>query len=756
MSERGARGAGVEGVAPKSADGRSTAVKTSSDVFISYASQDATVATSIVEALELAGLMCWIAPRDVVPGEFYAGAIVHAIDSTKVVVLVLSESATTSQHVLREVERASSRRHPVLTLRIDPSPMPADFEYFLNTSHWLDASASGVENALPKLIEAVTRLVVPAASDTLGHAGKAGASIPDLSAHHPTGTKARRRLSPPVIALSAAIALAVAYFSVDRQWLAKHVDIQRAFKAGAPAPAIPEKSIAVLPFVTMSGNSQDDYLGQGLSEELSNRLTKISQMRVAARTSVFAFKGKDMDVTEIAARLGVRYVVQGSIKRQGDRLRVTAALVDGSTGSNRWSNAYEPSVADFFAVEDDIAGQVIQALELVLAEQPTRSQKSAGNRSPIAYDFYLQGLAYLRQPRSLKTLDAADQLFERALSEQPAFSRAQAGLCETRVERYALEKVPSYVASAEKACANAEALDSDAAEVHMAVGRLRLAMGNAAAAETSFRRALALVPLSPDVLIGLGESLEAGGKAAEAERSFQRAIIAQSQYAAAHLAYGNFLFSQGRAVEAIPVYERATQLTPDNPNAFSNLGGAYLQIGDFDKAAAAFARSLALEPRRANYSNAGTVQYYLGKYAEAAELYRKAIELAPADHRLWGNLADAQFFGMHPEEAKGNYQRALELADSELAVNPKQAVNQAQAAYYAARLGEKDRARRSIATALAEGKGDYQAQYYVALAELGLGDRSMALTHAKMARMLGYPENLMRAAPELGEIRKML
>jgi tetratricopeptide (TPR) repeat protein len=290
----------------------------------------------------------------------------------------------------------------------------------------------------------------------------------------------------------------------------------------------------------------------------------------------------------------------------------------------------------------------------------------------------------------------------------------------------------------------------------MAVGRLRLVMGDAAAAEASFRRALALVPLSPDVLIGLGESLDVGGKAAEAERIYQRAIIAQSRYAAAHLGYGNFLFAHGRAAEAVSVYERATQLTPDNPSAFSNLGSAYFQLGDFEKAATAFARSLALEPRRASYSNTGTVRYYLGQYAEAAELYRKAIELAPGDHRLWGNLADALLLGVHPQEAAQNYRRALELADGELAVNSKHAVNQAQAAYYAARLGDKKRARRSIAAALAEGEGDYQAQYYVALAELGLGDRSMALAHARLARKLGYPENLMRAAPELADIRKML
>jgi TIR domain-containing protein len=131
-------------------------------VFISYASQDSAVANTVVEALERHGAKCWIAPRDVVPGEFYAGAIVHAIDAANVIVLILSENAATSQHVLREVERASSKRHPGVAFRIELAPMPAHLEYFLNTSHWLDASAVGVEHALPKLVQCALRLLAPA------------------------------------------------------------------------------------------------------------------------------------------------------------------------------------------------------------------------------------------------------------------------------------------------------------------------------------------------------------------------------------------------------------------------------------------------------------------------------------------------------------------------------------------------------------------------------------------------------------------
>ena len=513
-------------------------------------------------------------------------------------------------------------------------------------------------------------------------------------------------------------------------------------------------SIAVLPFVNMSGDPHNDYLGDGLAEELSNLLTKTPELRVAARTSTFAFRGKDLGVGEIADRLGVSYVVEGSIKRQADRIRVNASLVEASSGSNRWSNSYEAPAADFFTIESDMAAQVIKALELVLGKRAESSGSRPRTGSALGYDFYLQGLAYLRQPKSSKTLQAAEQLFGRAIAEQPDFARAQAGLCETRVERFALERVPAYVAAAEEACATAGALDSAAQEVHMAVGRLRLVTGDAAEAEASYRRALALVPQSPDALIGVAEALAAGGKADAAESMYQRAIAAQSSYAAAYIALGNFLLSQGRAPDAVPAYERATMLAPDNPNALNNLGGAYLYMGNFEKAADAFARSLALEPRRASYSNTGTVQYYLGHYREAAAMFRKAIEFAPADHRLWGNLADALYFDSQADEASKTYRRALELVDGELAVNPQHAVNQAQAAYYLTRLGEQKRARRCIDIALAEGAGDTYVHYYVALTELGFGNTAQALAHARRARELGYPENLMRAAPELGEIGK--
>src|ERR1700680_1674259 len=131
----------------------------SKKVFISYASQDAAVANAVVEALERQRIRCWIAPRGRTAGEFYADALVHAIDAAQALVLVLSQHAAVSHHILREVERASSKRHPVISLRVDRAPLPAGLEYFLNTSQWLDASDGDPSRVFPKLVEAVHKVL---------------------------------------------------------------------------------------------------------------------------------------------------------------------------------------------------------------------------------------------------------------------------------------------------------------------------------------------------------------------------------------------------------------------------------------------------------------------------------------------------------------------------------------------------------------------------------------------------------------------
>jgi TolB-like protein/Tfp pilus assembly protein PilF len=511
--------------------------------------------------------------------------------------------------------------------------------------------------------------------------------------------------------------------------------------------------LAVLPFINLTGDLANDYIGDGLAEELVHRLSRVPGLRVAARGSAFAYKGKDVDVRTIADALGVNYVVEGSVRRQGNLVRVNAALVERATGANRWSNSYESS-GDLQAVESEIGTQVLAALEQVLGIRPQAPARRAGGIA--AYDLYLQGLSYLRQPKTARSLDAAEQLFRRALTEQSDFARAQAGLCQTLVERYRLDRVPAHVAAAEQACATAQSLDPAAYEVHEAVGGLRLVTGDVAQAEAAYRRALAIVPESPDALIGLAAALADGGDTNEAERTLARAIASQPRYAGSHTEHGILLLRQGRPRDAIAPFQRAADLEPDNAGAFNNLGVANLNSGDFARAAVAFSRSLAIEPRYSSYSNTGVGYYYSGRFAEAAQMFRKATELAPANHRPWGNLADALFFSGREAEAGEAYARAFELVEGELAVNPTKAINQAQAAYYSSRLRNRDRARQAIRGALADGDDDNEVHYYVGLAHLGLGDETSAIRHVRRARELGYPEVFLKSAPELGDIRNKI
>jgi len=244
-------------------------------VFISYASRDLAVAEQLCAALEAASLPCRIAPRDVRAGESYAAAIVSAINSCQALVLILSQHAIESPHVLREVERASSKRRPVLAIRIDKAGLPPDLEYFLSSTQWLDATGEPIERILPRLIESVR------GQDA---AQRRSGTVP---APRPATPSSRWRNSA-LVATFAVTALGLAYILADRFWMSKRVDEQRL--SPMTAPAISDKSVAVLPLVNMSGNDKDSYLGDGISGEILSALSNVPGLKVIGRASSFRFR----------------------------------------------------------------------------------------------------------------------------------------------------------------------------------------------------------------------------------------------------------------------------------------------------------------------------------------------------------------------------------------------------------------------------------------------------------------------------------
>ena len=364
-------------------------------------------------------MTCWIAPRDVTPGASYAGQIIHAIDTAKTVVLILSQDAVSSPHVLREVERATSKRHPIVSLRIDQEPLPADFEYFLNTSHWLDASGSDTARAMPKLVSAV-QLSIQAPVVTPSFTATAYAAA--TSVYAPTTNR-------KAIVVACVVGLAIAGFAADRLWLtsrrtvsipAPTVPVSAPMSAPA-APTIPEKSVAILPFVDMSEKHDQEYFADGMAEEVIDLLAKVPGIRVIGRTSSFQFKGKSEDLRRIGAKLGAAYALEGSVRRSGDRLRVTAQLIATEDGSHIGGpKSDDADFGDVLRIQDRIAVGLVRALQVsVGADLPSRPML----KSAKGYDLYQRGRHALDRFDKVG-FESAAGYFQQALELDPTSIRA--------------------------------------------------------------------------------------------------------------------------------------------------------------------------------------------------------------------------------------------------------------------------------------------------------------------------------------------
>ncbi len=514
------------------------------------------------------------------------------------------------------------------------------------------------------------------------------------------------------------------------------------------------RSIAVLPLVDLSPDRGNAYLGDGLAQELSARLARIHGLRVAARTSAFAFKDRGADVRTIARTLGVRHILEGSVYRDDDKLRVTAQLIDGASGFNVWSQTYNRTWQDLLTIEDDLARSITSTLQVVLSSELAQPDTASPAARARAFDLYLAGLARMQGPGGQAALEQAEDSFRQALVEDPSFARAYAGLCERYAIGYDKTRDAALVPKAEQACGAALKLDASLREVSAALAHLYLVSGRNEQAAAIYRNTIGDDPQNADGYVGLGEALDAAQRTVAAEHAFRQGVEVEPAYWGAQTALGNFLFRHGRAAPAVATYRRVTELIPASPLAFNNLGAALELSGDLPGAAAAFERSLSLEPTRSAYSNSGTVYYFLGRYQDAARMFGRATELAAEDHRVWGNLADAlwQIDGRRAE-ARGDYRRAMELARKSLEVNAADAVSWIQLAYYGARAGDMAHVARYADRALQLDPGDANVHYYAALIALERGDSPAALGSLSRAVSLGYPVQLVRAAPDFMSLR---
>ena len=292
----------------------------------------------------------------------------------------------------------------------------------------------------------------------------------------------------------------------------------------------PPRTIAVLPLVDVTPGDGNAYLGDGLAQELSARLGRISGLRVASSTSAYSFRDRDKDVRTIAQTLGVRHVLEGSVMREGNQLRVTAQLIDAASGYNVWSQTYNRTWQDLVAIQDDLARSIIGTLRLVLSNELAQRSAQPPTTQVDAFDAYLAGLAMLRGHAGHAELEQAEDNFRRALALDPRFALAYAGLCERFAAGYDATRDAQLVAKAEEACGQALKLDHSLREVSLALAHLYLVSGRNEQAAALYRELIRADPENADGYIGLGEALEGGQHHDDAERAFRQAVEAEPTY----------------------------------------------------------------------------------------------------------------------------------------------------------------------------------------------------------------------------------
>lgn len=539
--------------------------------------------------------------------------------------------------------------------------------------------------------------------------------------------------------------------TVALNWLLP-VSEEAAPASAQPALPIPEpapRSLAVLDLRSLTGPEGTDYFSEGLADELAAALGKAPGVTLAARESARALQQADVEIREMGRRLGVKYVLSGSVRRAGGRARIDVSLVDCTTGYVAWRSQYERRVEDVLDLQSEVALAVVRELQLVLSPEEQALVRAPTTTDPQAWDLYQQARKQLRDAPAGGSLAAAERLLKASLALDPKFPTALAANCELHIELYLFNRVTDRLRQAEASCREALAKAPDLNDVNVALGRLYTHTGQTEQARVSFNHALERKPRLFSAVLGLAELDERDGRLKQAEAGYRRAIVLQPDFWGSYNRLGRLLFSQGRIEEAVAVWNKVVELSPANEVGLNNLGGAYLMLGRFEEAGAAYEEVLRQSPTSDAYSNVGSMRFFAGRFEDAESVYRQAVAANPNDARLWLNLGDACWFV--PEgraRAKSAYRRAVALAREQLGVNPFEQQLFAIVAHASARLGDAQAAREASDTALSIGPPDFNTLYLLALAAGSLGDRSGAVTFLREALEQGYPHHLVAADPQ--------
>ena len=533
------------------------------DVFVSYARADKPLVAPLVAAIEAKGWTVWWDP-DMAPGQEFDDQISAELAVARAVLVVWTPKSVTSRWVRGEAREAADRG-VLVPVRFDGARLPID----VRAIHTIDLDGWGESAASPQCQDLLRAL----GAMLTRHPGASGAAA----------------------------------------------DAGGARQAGAGGPA--RVAICVLPFINMSGDSEQEYFSDGITEDIITDLSKVSALAVVARNTAFGFKGKHVDMIQVARQLKVSHVLEGSVRKAGQRVRITAQLIESTSGNHVWAERYDRDLNDIFALQDEISQAIVGALKLKLLPDEKKAIAQRGTSNPDAYRFVLMAQQQYLILGDMRRLDAVVRLCERAVEIDPNYARAWALIAGAqRLRTYFSREGDSGLAAAERALA----LDANLAEAHAARAGALSAQGDYDAALKEIETAVRLDPESWDVN-------------REAARLYYRLR---------------------RFAEAIRFFEKAAALRESDWASCGMLVSCYTQVGDIENARRSAQLTLAYAEKVVAVEPDGTVMAQavgalavLGETQRAKDWAERAVLLDPDNMNMRYNLACAMIADLGDAEA---------------------------------------------------------------------------------------------------------
>ena len=396
-------------------------------------------------------------------------------------------------------------------------------------------------------------------------------------------------------------------------------------------PSVPEKSIAVLPFDNLSRDPDNAYFAEGVQEEILTRLARVADLKVISRTSTQRFNSAPSDLRDIAKQLGVRHILEGSVQKANDQVRVNVQLINTATDAHLWADTYDRKLTDIFAVESEIAKSIADTLRAKLNSSAEHVLASRPTENPEAHELYLKG-RYFWNRRTGANLQKAVDYFERAIEKDPKYALAYSGLADCHVllpvypelGTYPRDEMPKALAAAHKAVE----LDDTLAEAHTSLGRALASDLQLSAATSEFKRAIELNPSYATARQWFGECLQSQGRVQDALAELKRAQEVDPLSLVNNALVGFALDTVGQSDEAIAQLHRTIEMDPSFANSHAMLGNVLEHKGQLLEASVEYEKANSLNADPINLAQLARAYFLVGRKAEAQQLWDKLKSLS--------------------------------------------------------------------------------------------------------------------------------